>query len=112
MRELTRNNLPCSVPGKVRESNFELLRIVSMLGIVLIHCLQHGVANPSTLDKGSMNYLLYELFGFIGRFGVICLVMVTGFFMIKRQINLRSLTSLIFRTFFLLRCDFFSCWLV
>lgn len=85
---------------KTRETNFELLRIVSMLGIVLIHCLQHGVVNPNSIDEGNANFLVYELFGFIGRFGVICLVMVTGYFMVQRQINLRSLTGLILKTVF------------
>ena len=75
----------------VRNSSLELLRIISMLGIVLIHYFRHGM-NPND-DIITTNRIIYELFSFIGRFGVICFVMITGYFMVNSKIKIRSLVN-------------------
>lgn len=82
----------------VRNSSLELLRIISMLGIVLIHYFRHGM-NPND-DIITTNRIIYELFSFIGRFGVICFVMITGYFMVNSKIKIRSLVKLVLEVIF------------
>ena len=45
---------------KIRNSNLELLRIISMIGIVMIHYFRHGITIDSTAITA--NRIIYELF--------------------------------------------------
>lgn len=69
-----------------RQSNMELLRIVSMLLIVLSHCVYHGVyraGKPETYSFWSSASLAYKAstsFSIMGAIGVGLFFMISGFF--------------------------------
>lgn len=66
---------------KVRNSNIEILRIISMLFIVISHYTVHnGVINAS-LPLG-INRTLLEITT-LGNIGVILFVIISGYFMIE-----------------------------
>ena len=86
---------------KVRESNLELLRIVSMLMIIFHHYIMHGIILPCEGDptlSQSINFSDYEAIlksvNFGGRFGINCFVLISGYFMIKQAANLRKILIL------------------
>ncbi|MGG5343658.1 acyltransferase family protein [Enterococcus sp. AZ192] len=74
-----------------RESNFELLRIVAMLGIIMYHLVLHYIDYSRfalvNLDKGS-NYYHLETIQIIYTFGQIgntLFILITGYFLIKKS---------------------------
>lgn len=79
-----------------RDSNLELFRIVTML-IIIAH---HYVGNSGLLSLVkessalSFNSLFLLLFGWGGKTGINCFVMITGFFMVKSSISLRKILKL------------------
>lgn len=77
---------------KERESNFELLRILSMLLIILYHFVLYSDYSASTF---SLNDTIYALFMSGGKLGVILFVMITGYYKIKaKDIKFSKLISL------------------
>ena len=83
-------------PKKVRDSNLELFRIVTML-IIVAH---HYVVNSGYLElikefgATSSNSLFLLLFGWGGKTGINCFVLITGYFMVKSQITLNKFLKL------------------
>lgn len=86
---------------KIRESNLELLRLLSMFLIVWFHSAFHGthlgieggvwsISNA----QGTPNQLFieYQLLG--GGTGVNCFILITGYYMVKSRITLRKLLKL------------------
>lgn len=81
---------------KVRQSNFELLRIISMFLIMLNHCFEHTVwSNPN-------NYISNVLIniGKIGNIGVICFMLITGYFQCTNTFKRKSVVTLIIQVIF------------
>lgn len=81
---------------KVRDSNLELFRILTML-IIVAH---HYVVNSGYLDlirefgATSSNSLFLLLFGWGGKTGINCFVLITGYFMVKSKITLNKFLKL------------------
>lgn len=80
-----------AVVQKVRESNFELLRIFAMFLIVLHHCVAHGVFyywsnNVSSLDY--INNFLAILTASGGQVGVTIFVLLCGYFSCQQEFRL------------------------
>ena len=48
--------------SKERMSNFELLRIVAMIGIVFFHYSDHGCASITVSNSLDSNYIFQSLF--------------------------------------------------
>lgn len=67
---------------KIRSSNFELFRIVLMLFIIVYHFLLHAVI-PNTPD---IDYLTKPLITSL-HIGVVCFVLISGYFGIKFSLN-------------------------
>lgn len=68
---------------KKRDSNIELLRIISMLAIVCFHCIQHAGSNNFTLlsDGGiSLNWFFSVAIGIWGSIATLVFVAITSFF--------------------------------
>ncbi len=81
---------------KERSSNIELFRIITMLIIVAHHyVVNSGMLNElkqiSELDASSVFLLL---FGWGGKTGINCFVLITGYFMCKSQITLKKFLKL------------------
>lgn len=83
---------------KLRNSNFELLRLISMLLIVAHHYSIHGNWNMD--DSINLNRLFIQFLSIGGKLGVNLFVMITGYFMIKSNIKLNSLIKLVTQTWF------------
>mgnify|MGYP006988825438 FL=1 len=74
-----------------RSSNLELFRIVTMLVIVAHHYVVNSGLLPVILENyPSAKSLLLLLFGWGGKTGINCFVLITGYFMCTSQITLRK----------------------
>lgn len=89
---------------KVRQSNFELLRIIAMLLIVLHHSMVHGTLRTSgklVLDTGNpITFAIYNFLAFGGKVGVYIFVLITGYFMINSKISIKKIVKLWLPIFF------------
>ncbi|WP_343246837.1 acyltransferase [Diplocloster hominis] len=91
---------------QVRKSNFELLRIVSILVITLSHIsLTYGIENTNTFIRYCAQFFFIG-----GKLGVNCYVLITGYFMYNKRFDLKRILKLylmvIFYTFILLIVGF------
>lgn len=96
---------------KTRQSNLELFRIISMI-IIVAH---HYVVNSGLLDKvhsSSLNDILILLFGWGGKTGINCFMMITGYFMCTTRVDLddhRSIRKYLLKFFkLLLEVEFYT----
>ena len=90
-----------SHPQKQRQSNIELLRVISMLFILIIHSNYMGI---NTVYQ--MNYNIEAFIRFfieaIGIIGVNCFILISGYFGIRLRKN--NLAKIIFQTYFFSIC--------
>ncbi len=98
--------------GGVRSSNIELFRILSMLMIVA----HHYLVNSGLLDcidaQASLHFQDYFLllFGWAGKTGINCFVLITGYFMCTSHITKKKFGKLLAERYFYtiaLWCIFF-----
>lgn len=82
--------------AKTRKSNFELLRIVSML-MIIVHHISLGCPWPQG-EVGKCVVLLVMQFG--GKLGVDLFMLITGYMSIKSRFKVRSLLRVAFQTWF------------
>lgn len=82
---------------KIRESNIELLRIISMLFIVLFHYVYKCDFQYSELN---FNVLLIKSCWFLGELGVNLFVLITGYYMCKSKPSVKKIVLLILEVFF------------
>lgn len=74
-----------------RQSNFELLRIISMILIVMSHCDDiFGVYKLYTATVG-VNKIITELFNWGGQIGVGCFLLISGYFMVEQKITIKKI---------------------
>ncbi|WP_300351639.1 acyltransferase [Clostridium sp.] len=76
-----------------RKSNFELLRIICMIMIVILHTLGHGGALDGT-SIGNYNFIIVNLLESISIVGVNCYVIISGFFNIKSSFRLHKILKI------------------
>lgn len=82
--------------SKVRNSNLELFRIITMLVIVAHHYVVNSGIEPIIWDNyPSTKSLFLLLFGCGGKTGINCFVLITGYFMCTSQITLRKFLKLL-----------------
>lgn len=86
-----------SIEKKERDSNLELFRIITMLIIIAHHYVGNSGLLPMVKDSPalSFNSLFLLLFGWGGKTGINCFVMITGFFMVKSEISLKKFLKLL-----------------
>jgi len=89
---------------KERDSNLELYRIIVMMLIVAHH---YVVNSGLTDDTGpifsnilSPQSIFLLLFGAWGKTGINCFVLITGYFMCKKNITLKKFVKLLFEVMF------------
>ncbi len=76
---------------KERSSNFELLRIISMVLIILSHYVAHG----GLLMQGiSLNQSIAQLLKLGGKLGVTCFVLVSGYFLVDSKFKVKNIVKL------------------
>lgn len=76
---------------KVRESNIELLRIVSMVMIILFHMTQYlNIYRTGTIQNQVLGTILTSM----GMIGVNIFVLITGYFYIDKNIGVKKILKL------------------
>ena len=94
--------------SKERDSNFELLRIYSMVLITANHIVNLGVLAKAPgqqtipwLSGGTVNKMLAAIFTSCGRVGVAVFFMISGYFLIKRDtISVKSFWNMLAKVHF------------
>ena len=82
---------------KVRDSNYELLRIVSMIFIVAWHVILHGKILQQTND------ILNFVFNFVMALLVVhvnCFMLITGYYQYKSNFKWKKVVSLVLQIAF------------
>ena len=74
-----------------RRSNFELLRVIAIVFIILYHFVFYQKDIFSVITTNSVINILYSLFYAGGKIGVALFIMITGYFMIDKEITLKKL---------------------
>ena len=80
---------------KIRNSNFELLRILSMFMIICFHCSFHG-----KFSDGEGNRLIINFFNMLGELGVNCFVLISGYFYDKTRFKIDKFINLVVQVWF------------
>lgn len=84
-----------SYKAKVRDSNIELFRIFLMFMIIAHHyVVNSGITEFYNYSQVSVNQLFLELFGWGGKTGINCFLLVTGYFMCKQDFTWRKFLKL------------------
>lgn len=84
----------------VRESNFELLRIISMFMIILNHYVEHGLNLETMQFSFDLNLIFVWMMKYGGKFGCFLFILITGYFMAKSSFKLNKFILLIFEIWF------------
>lgn len=78
-------------PKHIRNSNLELFRIIVMCLIVAHHfVVNSGLVPVITADFPSSKSIFLIFFGWAGKTGINCFVLITGYFMCTSKITLRK----------------------
>ena len=81
-----------------RNSNLELFRIISMFFILAHHYVVHAgllSTGPIPQDPLSFQSQFLLVFGAFGKIGINCFVLISGYFMCKKDITLRKFLKLV-----------------
>lgn len=76
-----------SINIKKRESNIELLRIISMLFIIIFHYIKHSDYNYTEL---TFNTLLIKSCFFLGELAVNLFILITGYYLSKSKMSYKK----------------------
>lgn len=87
-----------------RKSNFELLRIVSIFLIIVFH---YVFKSGYEFESNSLHNYILKIFYFFGELGVNSFILLTGYFMIKRNISIKKIICICFETFFYCQINVF-----
>lgn len=84
-----------------RQSNIELLRIVSMMMIILHHSFFHsGIIEQMGQNPGLVNSYLISFLAIGGKIGVNIFFIITGYFSVLGQVKIEKVIKLIFEVAF------------
>lgn len=80
---------------KARSSNLELYRIILMLGIIAHHyVVNSGLNDVMNFGANPANTLYLYIFGWFGKTGINCFLLITGYFMCKQNFSWQKLLKL------------------
>ncbi len=86
---------------KVRDSNIELYRIISMLLIIAHHyVVNSGLTSVLYDNPTSPKSLMLFILGAFGKTGINCFVLITGYFMCTSQISAKKFAKLFLEVMF------------
>lgn len=80
-----------------RNSNIELLRIISMIMIILHHSYIHSDIKN---HLSNTNYIIFAILSLIGQLAINIFIIITGYYMVNKKTNKKSIAKLIFETIF------------
>lgn len=84
---------------KLRDSNFELLRIICMIMIIALHTQSHGGALAKN-NLGSFEFLISNLIESFSIVAVNCYILISGFFGIDSKFKIKKFLKLYSQMFF------------
>ena len=84
---------------KIKQSNMELLRIISMLMIIALHFLGHGKILNS-VSKGTITYYIAWTFETISYISVNLYILISGYFLIDSKFKISKVIKLFFEVLF------------
>lgn len=76
-----------------RNSNLEILRIISMIMIFFHHSVLHG--GTSFYGTGDIQDLIREMFFHGGKLGVVIFVLISAYFQCSKKLSIRRLVNLV-----------------
>ena len=77
---------------KIRQSNFELLKVISIFLIIMFH---YVYKSGYIFNDLNFNSYVIKLFYFFGELGVNLFILITGYFMIKSKFSMKKLVLMI-----------------
>lgn len=81
-----------------RQSNFELFRILSAFLIIMHHYAIHSTWH---FEEGTINKQIFlDIVGSVGKFGVNCFLLISGYFLVKTSFKPKKIFLLWFEVFF------------
>lgn len=80
--------------NKRRNSNIELLRIISILLIIFHHYVVHGFSGVE--NTSMMNQYLLGFLSLGGKLGVTCFVLISGYYMIYSKFTIKKCFRIVF----------------
>ena len=84
-----------------RESGLELFRILTMLQIIAHHyVVNSGLMAVIFADPLNTKSIFLLLFGALGKTGINCFLLITGYFMCKSEITMKKFLKLIIQVEF------------
>lgn len=88
--------------GQQRNSNLELFRIITMFCIVAHHYVVNSGLSQLVQERNSLDFksIFILLFGWGGKTGINCFVLITGYFMCKSHITVKKFLKLICERYF------------
>ena len=98
MIEIIENNKKVEFKTGERQLNFELLRVISMVLILLHHYSLYG--GLVDLERIGANKIVGLVINMGGKLGAIIFVLISGYFMIEKSFKIKKLLKLIFETIF------------
>ena len=84
---------------KERQSNFEVLRIFSMLLIVFHHLCQHGLWFPIGTDLSANLFLSQCFYSWTGQLGNWLFILTSGYFVSKSEFSWKKVFKIWFQIF-------------
>lgn len=82
---------------QLRDSNYELLRIISMIFIITWHVIQHGQVVEHTTGLANMIFNMTMFFVIVH---VNCFMLITGYYQSKSKFRLNKFISYILQIWF------------
>lgn len=79
---------------KTRDANFELLRIIAMIMIIILHFNNGGNNILISVDKNSMQWYFFYFLEYSCIIAVNLYVMISGYYMIKSKIKIKKMLML------------------
>ena len=98
MIEVIENNKKVEFKTGERQLNFELLRVISMILILLHHYSLYG--GLVDLESIGANKIVGLVINMGGKLGAIIFILISGYFMIEKSFKIKKLLKLIFETIF------------
>lgn len=80
---------------QLRQSNFELLRILSIMLIIFHHFSLYYNSTFNFNNEITMNRLIIQFFSIGGKIGVIIFILITGYFMINQKFKITKFIKII-----------------
>lgn len=89
-----------NIVKRERESNLELLRIITMLGIIAHHfVVNSGVRDLYNYDSPSVSQYFLMVWGMWGKVGINCFILISGYFLCMSRLTWQRFVKLLFQVY-------------